>query len=131
MTDYAPRELTACVDQALRQMPVVILSGLRQTGKSTLLLHDSRFSHRKYLSLDDFAILSAAQQNPEGLFSPDEAIAFEIKSGTRWDRADLANLHAFMERTPQCVASVLAYNGMETVALGPKLWAIPLGRLLS
>ena len=77
MTNYVPRELTDSIEKALNQMPVVILSGLRQTGKSTLLLHDPRFSGRKYISLDDFAVLTAANQNPEGLLQNEEAITLD------------------------------------------------------
>jgi hypothetical protein len=40
-------------------------------------------------------------------------------------------LKAFLERTPQCVAGVLAYNGTLAARLGEKLSAIPLGRLLA
>jgi uncharacterized protein len=57
--------------------------------------------------------------------------AFEIKAAARWSESDLNGLKAFMERTPQCVAGILAYNGKSTVPLGPKLWAVPLGHLLA
>lgn len=72
MTDYVPRELAPRLEQALRQMPVVVLSGLRQTGKSTLLLNEKAFKNRPYASLDDFAILEAAQRNPEQLLRQNE-----------------------------------------------------------
>lgn len=58
-------------------------------------------------------------------------VAIEIKAGTQWSRSDLAGLETFVERTPQCHAAVLAYNGMKTVALGDKLWAMPLGSLIA
>ena len=60
-----------------------------------------------------------------------KAWAFEIKASARWSESDLNGLKAFMERTPQCVAGILAYNGKSTVPLGPKLWAVPLGHLLA
>jgi predicted AAA+ superfamily ATPase len=41
MTDYLPREITPRLVRALRQLPVVVLSGLRQTGKSTLLQNEA------------------------------------------------------------------------------------------
>ena len=43
---------------------------------------------------------------------------------------DLSGLRAFLERTPACVAAVLAYNGKEAVKLGERLFAIPIGQLL-
>jgi hypothetical protein len=39
-------------------------------------------------------------------------------------------LRAFLERTPACVAAILAYNVKEAVKLDERLFAIPLGRLL-
>lgn len=45
--------------------PIVLLHGARQTGKSTLLKYISENLYKaKYLTFDDPAILSAAQQNP-------------------------------------------------------------------
>jgi predicted AAA+ superfamily ATPase len=58
-------------------------------------------------------------------------VALEVKVATRWSAADLAGLRAFVDRTPACVAAVLAYNGREPVKLDGKLWAIPLGHLLA
>jgi len=60
-----------------------------------------------------------------------KVVAVEVKAATRWDESDLAGLHAFVGRTPACVAAVLAYNGREAVQLGDKLFAIPLGHLLA
>ena len=68
MTDYLPREITSRLELALRRLPVVVLSGLRQTGKSTLLQRESSLATgRAYRTLDDFAVLAAAQVNPESL----------------------------------------------------------------
>lgn len=58
-------------------------------------------------------------------------IAIEAKSGTRWTDRDLAGLRAFVSATPHCKAAILAYNGTEAVSLGRKLWALPLGTVLS
>jgi predicted AAA+ superfamily ATPase len=57
-------------------------------------------------------------------------VAIEIKAATRWNDSDLSGLRTFIDRTPACVAAVLAYNGREPVKLEDKLWAIPLGHLL-
>ncbi|MBN1412769.1 MAG: ATP-binding protein, partial [Spirochaetales bacterium] len=53
----------------MRHLPVVVISGMRQTGKSTLLQNEPSIagSHR-YFTLDDFAVLAAARTNPESLF---------------------------------------------------------------
>ncbi|MDA8146079.1 MAG: ATP-binding protein [Thermaerobacter sp.] len=60
-----------------------------------------------------------------------ETLAMEVKAASRWDRRDLAGLKAFLSVTPSCRAAVLVHNGTQAVALGPRLWALPLGLVLS
>jgi len=68
MTDYLSREITPRLVGALRRLPVVVLSGLRQTGKSTLLQNEAALARgHAYRTLDDFATLAAARANPESL----------------------------------------------------------------
>ena len=68
MTDYLSREITPRLERALRQLPVVVLSGLRQSGKSTLLQNEAGLARgHAYRTLDDFATLAAARSNPESL----------------------------------------------------------------
>ncbi|MFO1432240.1 MAG: ATP-binding protein [Candidatus Competibacteraceae bacterium] len=79
MTDYLPRELTPRLLRALQHLPVVVLSGLRQTGKSTLLQQEPELTQdRVYRTLDDFATLAAARANPEALLAED-AILDEVQ----------------------------------------------------
>lgn len=59
------------------------------------------------------------------------ACAIEVKAASRWNEGDIAGLRAFLDRTPACVAAVLAYNGKEAVRMDEKLWALPLGHLLA
>lgn len=61
----------------------------------------------------------------------ERCLAIEVKGGTRWDDKDLSGLKAFIAATPHCVAGILAYNGEQAVRLGERLWAIPLGVVLS
>ncbi len=58
-------------------------------------------------------------------------LAIEVKSSARWQKKDLSGLEGFLAATPHCVAGVLCYNGTEAVRLGEKLWALPLGLVLS
>jgi predicted AAA+ superfamily ATPase len=52
----------------MKALPVVVVSGLRQAGKSTLLQSDRTLSHdRVYRTLDDFAVLAAARTAPDSL----------------------------------------------------------------
>ena len=70
MTDYQPREITPRLLRALRHLPIIVLSGLRQVGKSTLLQHEQPLVEgRAYRTLDDFATLAAARANPEALLA--------------------------------------------------------------
>ena len=55
-------------------MPVVILTGMRQSGKSTLLQREPWLKRRRYLSLDDFALVQAAERVPDALLAGDEPI---------------------------------------------------------
>lgn len=60
-----------------------------------------------------------------------ETMAVEVKAGSRWENKDLSGLRAFLKTTPHCRAAILAYNGTSPVQLDDRLWAIPLGLLLS
>lgn len=61
------RHLEGVVRRALRDMPVVLVNGARQTGKTTLVraIGDGRPAMR-YVTLDDAATLAAAQVDPVG-----------------------------------------------------------------
>lgn len=58
-------------------MPVVVVTGLRQAGKTTLLATDPAFSGRRYLTLDDLATLEAAQRDPEALIAGEEPVTVD------------------------------------------------------
>lgn len=53
--------------QALEDSPVVLINGARQTGKSTLA--QMLRPNRQYLTLDDPAVLAAAQADPFGFIN--------------------------------------------------------------
>jgi predicted AAA+ superfamily ATPase len=60
-----------------------------------------------------------------------KCLAIEVKSSARWQKKDLSGLEAFLGTTPHCIAAVLCYNGREAVRLGERIWALPLGLVLS
>jgi len=60
-----------------------------------------------------------------------DSLAMEVKWATRWGGNDLSGLKAFLGATPRCRAAILAHNGTDAVHLGDRLWALPLGLLLS
>lgn len=77
MTTYRSREISASLAEALRALPVVAVTGLRQTGKTTLLREDPLLAGRRYVTLDDFASLEAARQNPDALLRGNEPITID------------------------------------------------------
>jgi hypothetical protein len=58
-------------------------------------------------------------------------IAIEAKLRPRWQDRDLSGLRAFLSATPHCKGAILGHNGMDAVKLGEKIWALPLGLILS
>lgn len=60
------RNLLPRVEEALADTPAVLLLGARQTGKTTLAraLGQGDVQARRYLTLDDAAVLAAARGNP-------------------------------------------------------------------
>ncbi len=63
-TEALPRLVARGLAQRLRVMPAVVVTGARQTGKSTLvqnLIQD----HRDYFSLDDLDVIDAARRDPD------------------------------------------------------------------
>ena len=63
---YYPRTMTDCWREASEQFPVVLLTGTRQVGKTTLLQHICE-TDRRYVTLDDPALRILAKEDP-GLF---------------------------------------------------------------
>jgi len=58
--------MMAALSQRLRVMPAVVVTGARQTGKSTLV-KVLTLEKRSYFSLDDMDVFELARQNPEAL----------------------------------------------------------------
>ena len=66
MNDFRPRWMAAALQAALRALPVVVLTGARQTGKTTLA---RSLPKREYFSLDDLGVLGQARSDPESLLA--------------------------------------------------------------
>lgn len=60
---YIARTLETFVTKAAQQFPVVLLTGARQVGKTTLLRHLSEAT-RAYVTLDDPLVLNLARTDP-------------------------------------------------------------------
>jgi hypothetical protein len=77
---HAVKTLSRLVDDALaarlRVMPAVVLTGARQTGKSTLV-EKLVAGERRYRSLDDFDVRDAARRDPEALLGGDDPLTLD------------------------------------------------------
>ena len=77
MTEYHSRDIADAVNTALDNMPVVVLTGMRQTGKTTFLCSQSDLADRVYVSFDDFAQLEAAKSDPDGFVNRSQFLTID------------------------------------------------------
>jgi predicted AAA+ superfamily ATPase len=121
-----PRLLQRPLELALRSFPVVVVTGSRQTGKSTLVRNLADTPQRPYLTLDHLETLDRARREPEALVrsaermtldevqrSPDLLLAVkravdEHKSPGRFLLTGSANL-LLMQRISESLAGRAAY----------------------
>lgn len=66
---YKERWLAEKLKKSLRVSRVLILTGARQTGKTTLLKNERLFKNYKYFSFDDLDVLTQAQKDPSPIIS--------------------------------------------------------------
>jgi predicted AAA+ superfamily ATPase len=67
MNNIKFRWLSAQLQSALKTMPVVVITGPRQTGKTTLAKFLIKDASRQYFSFDDLDIQEQANANPDSL----------------------------------------------------------------
>ena len=77
MTEYFYRDISSTIIHALGEMPVIVLTGMRQSGKSTFLKKQPELKNRRYVSFDDFAQLAAAREDPDGFVDTDEPLTLD------------------------------------------------------
>lgn len=66
---YKPRWLAGKLRTAAEFSPVIVLSGARQTGKSTLLQNEHPFKDWHYITFDDLDTLALAQKRPDEILA--------------------------------------------------------------
>jgi uncharacterized protein len=66
---YRERWLTPLLQAAIQDHPIIVLTGARQVGKSTLLMNAEPFKDWRVHTLDDFNALEQAHSNPESLWA--------------------------------------------------------------
>jgi len=55
------------LERAVEEFPVTVVTGARQTGKSTLVREVADLGDRRYLTLDDFDVRARAEEAPDAL----------------------------------------------------------------
>jgi predicted AAA+ superfamily ATPase len=103
--NYLHRWITPFLQEALEDAPVLVLTGARQVGKSTLLLNELPFRDWRFLSLDDFDVLRQAREQPAGLWAgADRVILDEVQKAPDL----LAAVKQVVDRAPGRVKFVLS-----------------------
>ena len=74
---YLPRWITPSLQEACQDHAVIVLTGARQVGKSTLLLNAEPFRGWRYHSLDDFDILAQTRTDPQALWAGTERVILD------------------------------------------------------
>ena len=74
---YIKRWITPLLRTAISEHRVVVLTGARQVGKSTLLLNAEPVNHWRYHSLDDFDVLRQAEEDPQALSAGTDQVAID------------------------------------------------------
>ena len=65
-TNYIKRRLAPKIRETIGKFPVVVITGARQVGKSTMLRNE--FHDFAYLTMDDYDIMERAQLDPQSLW---------------------------------------------------------------
>ena len=74
---YKPRWISPLLKEAVKVHPVVVLTGARQVGKSTLLQHADPIAGWRYRTLDDFDVQTQAARDPTALWAGTEQIVLD------------------------------------------------------
>ncbi|MGB9750773.1 MAG: hypothetical protein C0183_18170 [Roseiflexus castenholzii] len=81
---YYERWLTAALQKDCRDHQIIVLTGARQVGKSTLLAHAEPFRYGRSHTMDDFEVLDQATRAPEALWSgTDHVVLDEVQKAPK------------------------------------------------
>lgn len=73
---HVNRLVSPALAERLAVMPAIVVTGARQTGKSTLV-RELMAERRRYVSLDDLDALGAASQDPDLLIGGDQPVTLD------------------------------------------------------
>ena len=65
-TSYKKRRIASSISELADSIPVIVVTGARQVGKSTMLRNE--FADYDYITLDDYAVLEQAIIDPQSLW---------------------------------------------------------------
>jgi predicted AAA+ superfamily ATPase len=74
---YRKRWLTPNLQAAITEHAVVVLTGARQVGKSTLIHHAEPMKSWRYHTLDDFDVLRQVERDPSALWAGTDAVVID------------------------------------------------------
>jgi hypothetical protein len=74
---YKTRWITPQLVDAVEFSPIIVLTGARQTGKSTLLRNEAPFKDWPYYTLDDLDVLEMAEKAPKELAALHERMVID------------------------------------------------------
>ncbi|MHB1317475.1 MAG: ATP-binding protein [Anaerolineae bacterium] len=132
---YIERWLTEELRHAVRDHPVVVLTGARQVGKSTLLRNAAPFASWRFHTMDDFETQRQAREDAGGLWAGTDQIVLDevqkapellpvIKQAVDEDRqrrrfvlSGSANL-ALMSQVTESLAGRAVYYVLHPLAMG-------------
>jgi hypothetical protein len=74
-TYYKKRRIAQVIREMADSLPVVVITGARQVGKSTMLR--AEFADYAYLTLDDYAVLEQARLDPQSLWQDHDKVIID------------------------------------------------------
>ena len=74
-TYYKKRRIAPVIREIADSLPVVVITGARQVGKSTMLR--TEFADYAYLTLDDYAVLEQARLDPQSLWQDQDKVIID------------------------------------------------------
>lgn len=130
---YKQRRISSYIKKISAAIPVIVVTGARQVGKSTMLRHE--FPEYTYVTMDDYAVLEQAKRDPQSLWHNTDtiiideaqkqpslfhAIKLAVDSSNRKKRfiiSGSANLY-LMEKVTESLAGRAVYVDMLPMTLG-------------
>ncbi len=73
--NYKYRRIAPVIREIAKSLPVVVITGARQVGKSTMLRNE--FADYTYLTLDDYSVLEQARLDPQSLWTDTDKVVID------------------------------------------------------